>query len=26
MRLVTADGQGGWTSTSHGSYRFVRLR
>jgi protein-L-isoaspartate(D-aspartate) O-methyltransferase len=26
MRLVTADAQGGWTSTSHGSYRFVRLR
>jgi protein-L-isoaspartate(D-aspartate) O-methyltransferase len=26
MLVVTADGQGGWTSTSHGSYRFVQLR
>jgi protein-L-isoaspartate(D-aspartate) O-methyltransferase len=26
MLAVTHDGQGGWTSTSHGTYRFVPLR
>jgi protein-L-isoaspartate(D-aspartate) O-methyltransferase len=26
MHVVSADGQGGWTSTRHGSYRFVQLR
>ena len=26
MLVVVPDGRGGWTSTSHGSYRFVRLR
>ena len=26
MLVVIPDGQGGWTSTSHGSYRFVQLR
>jgi protein-L-isoaspartate(D-aspartate) O-methyltransferase len=26
MRVVIPDGHGGWTSTAHGSYRFVQLR
>ena len=26
MRVVLPDGQGGWTSTAHGAYRFVPLR
>jgi protein-L-isoaspartate(D-aspartate) O-methyltransferase len=26
MRVVLPDGHGGWTSTAHGSYRFVQLR
>jgi protein-L-isoaspartate(D-aspartate) O-methyltransferase len=26
MLVVIPDGQGGWTSTAHGAYRFVQLR
>jgi protein-L-isoaspartate(D-aspartate) O-methyltransferase len=26
MRVVVPDGRGGWTSTTHGAYRFVQLR
>lgn len=26
MFVVTPDGRGGWTATSHGAYRFVQLR
>jgi len=26
MLVVVPDGQGGWTSTTHGAYRFVQLR